>query len=454
MKVDYFYDEQIKRYLMQMVRAFSGFQYEIITENGKEYRTVPCAMASTNRQVANILRNNSENTALSVPYISINIVSVDIARELTRSPSVVDKRQVWEREIDPETNEYTGNAGNKLTVERMVPHPLKLTINVDIWTSNEHQKHQLFEQIYMAFNVGFTIQNSDNPLDWTSRTDIELLDVEWSSRSVPSGTTDEIDIMTFTFEMPMHINPPAVVTSQKVIEQIVYNIHDGKIDYDYNDYPDGQKADAVINGKPLVTHITTPQNATISVNGNNITLHLASNESTYTDEPIMDWKSYLDQYGVLRPSVSRLMLLQSIESKTAVVGTIQYTDDPNVIHWQPDMDTLPVNTLKAIDGVIDPLVHTPMSLKDHIQIGTRLLITNDIGQSKAWGYNGDGYLAHTQDIIELTDSGWVVTFSAAKTDTLHYVTNSRSGKQLKFDNHLWSNSIDSEYPAGLWRIKL
>lgn len=148
-RYDYFYDAQIKRYLMQVVRAFSGFQYRTGARGaiGPSLNLVPCLPAKRNRQAAVIQRNNSENTILSVPMITVDLVNFQPDRDRMQNPNHIDSVQVTERAKDAVTGEYTSERGNRLTVDRLMPRPYNMTVQVDIWTSTMDQKHQLLEQI-------------------------------------------------------------------------------------------------------------------------------------------------------------------------------------------------------------------------------------------------------------------------------------------------------------------
>ena len=75
--------------------------------------------------------------------------------------------------------------------------------------SNTNQKLQILEQILTLFNPGLEIQSTDNFIDWTSLSVMYLEQVTWSSRNIPMGTDDPIDIATLRFVMPIYISPPA-----------------------------------------------------------------------------------------------------------------------------------------------------------------------------------------------------------------------------------------------------
>jgi hypothetical protein len=445
-RIDFFYDGQLRRFMAQVVRAFSGFQYEtgLLADGSREQRVVPCRMASQNKQVGIIMRNNSENSILAVPMITVFIKELEADRTRTQAPGFVGSVQVHERAVDPETGEYTGEPGNSYTVDRMMPHPLTATIQVDVWTSNELQKHQLFEQIFMAFNVGFDIQSSDNPLDWSALSTLSLDNMTWTSRAIPVGTSDEIDVLTFVFKLPMWISPPAKVKQQKLIHQIITNVLDGEIGPD--DSIDGRAF--APSGNPIAQSIVTPGNYQISIDGAEITL-IGQHER---DDP--SWAELLAQYGTLTPALSQLRLRADVDQSTDldVVGTIQL--DPrrkNVLHWQVDIDTVPSNTQKPVDAIIDPLRHLPGKELPQASAGQRYLIIEDIGPSLAWG----DVHARANDIIEYNAlTGWVVVFDSSATNSINYVVNLRSGKQLRFVDGSWIMSIDGTYNPGFWRILL
>jgi hypothetical protein len=480
---DFFYDQQIRRYLLQIVRAFSGFQY--MPGNGVP-RLVPCRMATQNRQVGHILRNNSENTLMTCPMITVFIKGMSVARERTQSPSHVSKVAVNERKFDPVSGQYTNELGNQYTVERRMPHPIDATIQVDVWTSNEMQKHQLFEQIFVCFNPGFDIQSSENPVDWTALSTMLLDDVTWSSRAIPVGTGDEIDVLTFTFKLPLWINPPAKVKEQHLIQQIVTNIYGGSVDFDDVDHatalPDAVGYEQpTINGKPIGTVVTTPGDNQIMVetvatwdNATppnlidqhvEITLLGPGGDLEDSNGNPFNWSQFLIQYGQFRPAQSTLRLAHTLEDDDTsldTIGTMQLDPNrPNVVIWQINPDTLPGNTIKPINGVINPLNNHPGDgAMPAAKVGDRyMLLTDFTTNNTGWGGspNPATYItAGVGDVIEYGQGGWFVSFDASATNTVQFVLNLRSYKQMKFDpdHHQWVMAIDGHYNPGYWRLKL
>ena len=72
MAQQYFYDKQIRRYIQQFIRLFSGFNVEM-GKNDQDlsvFQQVPVRYGDINRMAAHITRENSENIINTVPFIS------------------------------------------------------------------------------------------------------------------------------------------------------------------------------------------------------------------------------------------------------------------------------------------------------------------------------------------------------------------------------------------------
>ena len=439
--LDYWYDRQIPRFLEQVVRAFSGFQYMTGWRNGSEpqLKMVPCRLASRDRLVASIVRNNSENMLSTVPMITIDHTGLSYRASDLQSPTHVDTQNIVERKIDPNTGQYTGERGNSYTVQRLMPRPMLMTLQIDIWTSNLEQKYQLIEQIATTMYPFVEIQNSDNALDWSAKTTMTLdEEISWSNRSIPIGTESEIEITSITAKIPFWLTPPARVQQQRRIEQIITNMCSCDDDIDPND---------VIVAQQL---ITTPGNHWIEVK--NGTLKLLGPENGDPDE-VFSWQKLLVQYGNVRPAQSevRIKKVHDIESDQEIIGTIQFDqNNPNILFWQIDPDTLPANTMSPLNAVVDPLSTFPGNGLPGPVSGQRYLLVNDISNTTAWGF----LVAKTNDIIEYQNGAWSVVFQAQNVDSTHFVLNLTSNKQLRWDGEEWTLAVDGSYAPGYWRIRL
>ena len=461
MPQQFFYDEQIRRFLLQFIRAFSNFQVEYGKDsNGlTTLQTVPVKYGDATRMVSSILRENSENKIIPTPMIACYITNLNYSPERRQDPTFVDKKHIRMRKFDTNTNSYTTQQGNAFTIERMMPVPYILQMSVDIWTSNTNQKLQLLEQILVLFNPALEIQSTDNYLDWTSLSYIELTGNQWSSRAVPVGVDESIDISTLTFDVPIYLSAPAQVKKLGVINKIVASIYDDA----------GGIADGVIDGSILMgTRMKfTPMNYGIILLGNTVQI-LDRNETTTNKvdyDPLNDpptkigdddvsWAALINQYGELQSGISQLRL----EAGSAeIVGTIAFhPSDPHKLLFTVQSDTIPTNDLQAVTKIINPLKSAPDAGLATSAQGQRYLILNAIGSSEntdgpdAWG----DLIADANDIIEYNGVNWQIAFDSSAEKGIHYLTNTHTQLQYKWTGNEWIKSYEGEYKAGDWSIVL
>ena len=445
--LDYWYDEQIKRYLLQVIRIFSAFKVREFTDSGVKYNRVPARYGDASRMVANILRNNSENVINSAPFISVTIQSIQPARDRIAEPFFVDTNQIAEREYNKETNTYSSEQGNLYSTQRYMPVPYNLTINVDLWTTNTDTKLQVLEQIFVLFNPSIQLQSNSNPLDWTSVFEVELTDIAWSSRGIPAGVDENLDISTLTFSLPIWISPPAKVKRQTIIQEIINNVHSvsdiSELGYS-QDY-----ADFFGDIEDTFEIVTTPGDYKVQVVGSSATL-------VDQKDSEVKWSDIIEQLGEIR-STSLLKLNISGDSNNLlnlVYGTVAVNpaSDTSLI-FNLDTDTLPTNTLSAIDKIIDPRANFPGDGTIAAAAnGQRYLITEQITKS---GYPNWDIDASEDDIIQYNGSSWTVVFDASASGSdIHYITNTFTTKQFKWTGKTWISSYEGEYNPGFWRLSL
>jgi hypothetical protein len=459
MPQQFFYDQQIRRFLLQFIRAFSNFQVEYgkDRDGNTTLVTVPVKYGDATRMVSSIVRENSENKIIPTPMISCYVTGLEYNAERRQDPTFIDKKHIRMRKFDPNTNEYTTQQGNAFTVERVMPVPYTLQLNVDVWTSNTNQKLQLLEQLLVLFNPALEIQSTDNYLDWTSLSYIELAQTQWSSRSVPVGVDEQIDIATLSFTVPIWLTAPAKVKKLGVINKIVASIYDDQ----------GGIAEGVIDGQILLGERQkfTPMNFGIIVLGNTVQIldrnETSTNKVDYTplnDPPTkvgtddVSWAALINQYGELQSGISQLRLEQGTAE---IVGTVAFhPSDPHKLLWTVESDTVPTNDLPAVTKIINPLRSAPDAGLATAAQGQRYLILNAIGDASntdgpdAWG----DLVAGANDIVEYNGTNWQVAFDSSSDSGVHYMTNTNTGLQYKWTGTEWVKSYEGEYRAGDWSI--
>ena len=77
--------------------------------------------------------------------------------------------------------------------------PYIVRFQVDYLFTNASQQWQALEQILLLFNPSIDIQMNNNPLNPGALTQLELEDINYNSKSIPVGTEDQLNVMSFTF---------------------------------------------------------------------------------------------------------------------------------------------------------------------------------------------------------------------------------------------------------------
>ena len=451
--------------MTQFIRILSNFSVE--TGKGADgtvqLRSVPVVYGDPTRQVANIIRNNSENALAYAPKIACYVRELNYDRDRMQNPYHIEKQHLKERDVGADGN-YTNQLGAGYTIEKVMPSPFRLEVTADIWTTNTDQKLQIMEQILYLFNPDFEIQKSDNYIDWTSLSYVELTGTTFSSRTIPVGADSEIDVATLTFSMPIWLSPPVKVKKLGVVQKIIMSIYDD----------DGGIAKGLIDGELVSRSYVTPNNFGLLVTGNQLRLlgttgvnvgsggdgyYTGANEPSNYDPfetfgPAVNWKVLLDQYGKVTNGTSQIRLKQP--NGNEIIGTIATTTlDDTILLYSIDSDTIPTNSLTAVKKIINPATFDPGTPAN----GDRYLVINDVGDSTA-SFQSDTWgtlVARVGDIIEYnsTTSKWNVAFDASNPDsTQHYVTNLNTGIQYRFNGTEWIKSYEGVYTAGNWSIVL
>ena len=397
--MDFFYDGQIRRYVTQFMRIFIGFKYQ--TGDG-QLKSVPVNYGDMSRQVAAIIKENSENKMPSVPKIACYITGIDLDRSRLGDATHVSKVHVRERAYefdDAGEPVYENYQGAGYTVERLMPTPFLLTMRADIWTSNTDQKLQLFEQIAVLFNPSLEVQTTDNYIDWTSLSVISLKTTNFTSRTIPAGIDSEIDICTLDFEMPIWISPPVKVKKLGVVQNIIMNMFsdDGNLKplselaFNYVDGPDANPN--AIRVTPGEYGVLLLKSNTGNLSDRLYDLSVLNPSEAVTelklDIPIkhgqrLDWNIVLDQYDGYKAGISQVRFLQP--SGVELVGTFVVNDlDPTYL--QVEFVDAPSeffgNSVGIVDAIVNPNSFNPITTfgltHDDIPNGVRYLILENIG---------------------------------------------------------------------------
>ena len=480
--MQFFYDGQIRRYITQIVRLMSNFNFK---DGDGALRTIPVMYGDITRQVAHIMRDNSENKIMSAPRMGVYITNLELDRTRLADASYISKVHLRERAYDSDNNEYLNTQGNNYTVERLMPTPYTLSVAVDLWTTNTEQKLQIMEQILMLFNPSLEIQTTDNYVDWTSLSVVEIASINFSSRSIPTGTESEIDVATLNFTTPIYISPPTKVKKLGVVTQIIasiYNERTGNIDLGQtmpelqaysDDYSKSVKSTITKSADGTIDSSATTKedaDAVIATTAIGYDLLVMNNVGQVIDKGIagaVNWNKIIKTLpGKYNAGLSRILLnRQDINQRVSGTFAVnELNENQLIINW--DEDTIPtdtiftgVNSRGTVDYIIDPTKFNPSDIK---QTGTRLLLLADVNNdADAWKNTNNSLTdMNENDIVEWNGSTWTVLFDASanlkdsEVFETKFITNLNTGIQYKWTGEQWLLSFEGEYRKGTWQIQL
>jgi hypothetical protein len=329
-----------------------------------------------------------------------------------------------------------------------MPVPYNLEVKLDVWTSNTEQKMQLIEQLAVLFNPAFEVQSTDNYIDWSSLSYVQLTNVAWSSRVVPTSTEEPIDVATLTFTMPIWISAPAKVRRLGVIQKFIGSVYDET----------GAFSSDTILANLASRRYVTPLDYGLFYSGNQLQLLkpeeiVDANDNIITVAPPATWRSVIEIYGTLVTGTTEIRL--ALPAGTELIGTIAYhPTDPYILLFEPIEDTLPSNSLNPVNAIINPRNVAVDSNLLSPTTNTRYLLTASIGSSDnlegsvVW----NNLVANANDIIEFNGSIWQVVFDSRNENTTEYVTNILTGVQYRWTGAEWVKSVEGVYRGGEWSL--
>ena len=213
---NFFYDEQIRAYLLQFCYIFTGLQ--VLTGKGEtgetEFISVPINVGSKDRVVAAIMQGNNNSRSFSLPIMSAYVTGIELAPERRKGVGVVDSRVFM-----PAGGIFPNDLA---VVKRLMPIPYNLQIDLSIYASNTQQLHQILEQILVLFDPILQIQTTDAAFDWTKITNVELIGIS-NEENYPMGGDRRMLLWSLNFTVPIYLSIPVDIKDEivhKVISRI------------------------------------------------------------------------------------------------------------------------------------------------------------------------------------------------------------------------------------------
>lgn len=234
----FFYDAQLKRYLVQVMAAFRGYQVQTgLQRDGKSrFLDVPVKYGDMSRVGAYVMHGGSDNTMAYLPVMAIYMTGLRQSDELRLNPQHREKYNYIERAKTPDGELIVNQPGKKKTVERHMGVPYSVNFEVRIWARNNDQGYQMVEQLCTQFNPSLDLQLRNSPADWTFMRNMRFEGDVRMEKAVPTGLeANPLYVFTLPFVMePVWMNPPAKVYETKHIYEIHVPIKelDERFDFD------------------------------------------------------------------------------------------------------------------------------------------------------------------------------------------------------------------------------
>lgn len=204
-------NNQIERYLSQVIRAFRGFTVKDgVQRNGEDHvENVPVLFGTPSRIVAAIMSSHESFRNVKLPLMAVNMTGLALDEESTlnryHEGEVGFKRKDGETEI----------------IRRLTGPALRMEITLSIYASSVSQLMELFEKIMLTFNTEVKIQKGNDIRDQDYITAIKLESVQSEIES-PLGERTRSARMAMNFTVPIRLSYPVLLG--EAIDQIVLDV--------------------------------------------------------------------------------------------------------------------------------------------------------------------------------------------------------------------------------------
>lgn len=234
----FFYEERLRNYIVQFMAVFTGLNVKVGANDRIDEPhliPVPVNYGHKDRVVGHIIGKHTQNAMLRLPVMSAYMRNLALAPQDRHGVAGIQRQQYMPRGgFVPEDLQTQYN---------YMPIPYRMQMELAIYTSNTDQMMQLLEQILPLFDPTIDLQISDDILDYTRITSMELTDIN-SEDNYPIGTDRRIKITTLGFDVRIYLGVPKVL-KENFIKDIYLRI--GAVSNSANT-PDEMLADLDLQG--------------------------------------------------------------------------------------------------------------------------------------------------------------------------------------------------------------
>lgn len=207
----YYYNQQLKKFMIGFANVFTGLTVRTGKNGDGEISIVdvPIHYGSKDRVVAALSASNTQNKLHTLPIMACYMIGLDLAPDRMHGVNQVDRRtHLPQGGIFPD---------DVKVIERVMPIPYNMQMELSIYVSNTDQLLQVLEQILILFDYDLQVQFNDAPFDWTKITKMTLTGLS-NEEQYPLGVDRRALMWTLTFELPIWLSPPAEVRNEIIKE--------------------------------------------------------------------------------------------------------------------------------------------------------------------------------------------------------------------------------------------
>lgn len=204
--------KQLKTYIGQFMRVFSGFQMPTsLKKDGtpESLKRIPVVYGTMDRITASVMSKNQDHfTNFRIPIIAVNMEGIELDNVNKMPRTHIDTVASPDR-----TGGY----------ERLMGIPMIMNMTVDILASSNEELFGILEQILLIFNYRVTIQIDNKAVNANYLTEITLASVD-NQIQYPLGGDKRVCSMGLRFTVPVKLRYPSS-ENIKIIDTIRENIY-------------------------------------------------------------------------------------------------------------------------------------------------------------------------------------------------------------------------------------
>lgn len=222
--VDYYYDAQIKKIIVQFLAVFTGMRVASGKTNELDDRFIAVQVknGSSDRVVASIISENTQNKPIQLPMVAGTLANISL------DPSL----RVGTRVERNSTHFPSGGVfpDDLTTVKQSKPLGFMAEFELNIFASSQEQHYELLEQILMLFDPVLELWTSDELFDWGRLHTLELTNLQFDE-AIP-GVDRRVIQTTMSFKAPVYLSLPALVRKNHIA---TIKMRVGAVDKFYSD---------------------------------------------------------------------------------------------------------------------------------------------------------------------------------------------------------------------------